>query len=363
MAKVFLREKKLKHGKRSLYLDFYPPIINPNTRTPTRREHLKLTIYERPKTEIEKNHNKETKLIGEHIRARRQLEIQAGDYGFLLDSKADDFLAFFHKQVDSKQQTSESNHYIWKTAFSYFEKFTNNYCRFGDVTEKLCIDFKNYLSDKTDLARNSQASYFSKFKSVCRTATENKLFKENPALKVSVSEVEVQKEFLTLEELQQLAVTPFRYESLRRASLFAALTGLRFSDIQKLSWKEIQHSKDQGYYIRFQQQKTKNAETLPISDEAFELLGTRGDAGERVFTKLNKYHCLYLPLWIKEAGIDRNISFHCFRHTFAVLQLTLGTDLYTVSKMLGHRDIKTTQIYAKIIDEKKRAAANRITLR
>jgi site-specific recombinase XerD len=62
------------------------------------------------------------------------------------------------------------------------------------------------------------------------------------------------------------------------------------------------------------------------------------------------------------AGITKNITFHCFRHTFATLQLSKGTDIYTVSKMLGHRELKTTQIYAKIIDQTKRDAANKIKL-
>jgi hypothetical protein len=60
------------------------------------------------------------------------------------------------------------------------------------------------------------------------------------------------------------------------------------------------------------------------------------------------------------AGITKDITFHCARHTFAVLQLTLGTEIFTLSKLLGHSELKTTQIYAKIIDEKKREAVNKI---
>jgi hypothetical protein len=83
MIKVFLREKKLMHGKRGLYLDFYPPITHPETLKETRREHLRLTIFEKPKTYLEKEHNKETKMLAENIRAQRQLEFQAGVYGFV----------------------------------------------------------------------------------------------------------------------------------------------------------------------------------------------------------------------------------------------------------------------------------------
>jgi integrase len=361
--KVFLREKKLKNSKRGLYLDFYPPVKHPETHKETRREHLGLYIYERPKTEVEKNHNKETKMLGENIRSSRQLDLQAGVYGFITSRiKQQDFLAFFWKIVESKSQTSSSNHYVWKTVYYHFENFTDKKCRFGDVTETLCTNFKSYLLER--LAVNSAAGYFVKFKSVLITATKKKLFLENPASNISgISLEETRKEFLTLEELQALAETPFKYEDLRRASLFSALTGLRFSDIKNLTWQEVQHSESQDYYIRFKQQKTKGLETQPISKGAFELLGTTGKQDEKVFKLLKKAQCVYLQVWTLRAGIDKNITFHSFRHTFATLQLTLGTDLYTVSKLLGHRDIKTTQIYAKIVDETKRQAVNRIKLK
>jgi integrase len=196
------------------------------------------------------------------------------------------------------------------------------------------------------------------------TAVKKNLLATNPARNVdSVSQQETHKQFLSLEELQKLAVTPFKYEDLRRASLFSALTGLRFSDILKLTWSEIQHSNSQGVHIRFTQQKTGQIETLPISEEAFELLGKRGVPNEKVFKTLKKQQCIYLPVWAAKAGIDKNITFHSFRHTYATLQLTLGTDIYTVSKMLGHKNLQTTQIYAKIIDQKKRDAADRIKLK
>jgi integrase len=214
------------------------------------------------------------------------------------------------------------------------------------------------------LSVNSAASYFIKFKSVLSAGVKKNLFAQNPSRNVAnISPQDTHKEFLSLEELQKLAITPFKYEDLRRASLFSALTGLRFSDILKLVWGEIHFSDSQGYHIRFTQQKTGTVETLPISEDAFELLGERGSPSEKVFKSLKKPQCMYLPIWAAKAGIDKNITFHSFRHTYATLQLTLGTDIYTVSKMLGHKNLQTTQIYAKIIDQKKRDAADRIKLK
>mgnify|MGYP003447429998 CR=1 FL=1 len=151
---------------------------------------------------------------------------------------------------------------------------------------------------------------------------------------------------------------------MKRAALFSALTGLRFSDIKNLVWREIHHSTENGYSIHFTQQKTKGVEVLPISEQAYSLLGERKEPTDKVFEGLtySAYENKHLYQWIGAAGITKDITFHCFRHTFATLQLSKGTDIYTVSKMLGHRKIKTTQIYAKIIDQTKRDAADKIKL-
>jgi integrase len=153
-------------------------------------------------------------------------------------------------------------------------------------------------------------------------------------------------------------------ELMKKAFIFACLTGLRFSDIQKLKWSEMQHSAELGHYIRFVQQKTKGSETLPISDEAYNLLGAKGAQPEVVFPDLiySDSRNADLYRWMVKAGIEKHITFHCARHTYATLQLTLGTDIFTVSKLLGHRHLKTTQIYANVIDEKKTVAANKINI-
>jgi integrase len=151
---------------------------------------------------------------------------------------------------------------------------------------------------------------------------------------------------------------------LKNAALFSAITGLRFSDIHKLVWNEVQYSELDGYFIQYRQKKTKGVEVLPISEQAFSLLGERKEPVEKVFDGLNysAYLNRHLKQWVLKAGISKHITFHCFRHTYATLQLSQGTDIYTVSKMLGHRELKTTQIYAKIIDKTKREAADKIKL-
>ena len=365
MTKVKLYEKKIKDGRKSLYLDFYPPIINPETRKATRREHLKLYVYERPKNETEKKHNKETKMLGEAIRSARQLDVQSGDYGFMTArNNKKNFIAFFEAFAETKKNTSKSNYESYLAILKYVRSFTGFDCTFGDVTENFCLDFRSFLLDQDRLSNNTASAYFDKFKYVIKEAHRRKLLKENPAENIkSIKPEDTEREFLTFDELQRLYKTPFGYEDLRRASLFAALTGLRFCDIEKLTWQEIQHSAENDFCIRFRQKKTKENETLPLNEQALDLLGERGADAEKIFKDLKYSQCVYLPVWTLAAGIERKITFHAFRHTFATLQLTLGTDIYTIQKLLGHKNIQTTQIYARVIDEKKRDAVNKIILR
>jgi len=173
---------------------------------------------------------------------------------------------------------------------------------------------------------------------------------------------EVKKEFLTLAEVKLLVAIPCKIPVLKQAVLFSCMTGLRISDILQLSWEHIQMGQDGGYLIRMCTEKTEEETNLPISDETLALCGERS---EGLIFKGLKRHMVNHPLkeWIKSAGISRRITFHCARHTYATLLITNGTDIYTVSKMLTHKNVATTQIYAEVVNQKKRDVANSISLK
>jgi len=146
----------------------------------------------------------------------------------------------------------------------------------------------------------------------------------------------------------------------RRAFLFSCLTGLRRSDIERLTWGDVQQ---QGDFVRivFRQKKTRGQEYLDITPQAVAYMGERQAEDVRVFPLPDvKYANAHVKTWAQAAGIEKHITFHCARHTFAVLMLDIGTDIYTVSKLLGHREISTTQIYAKVLDKNKQAAVLKI---
>lgn len=371
-TKVSLRQKAISGNRQSLYLDFYPPIPHPETGEPTRREFLGLYLFDKPKNKLDKQINNETKQLAENIRAKRQIEIQAGDYGFLITKKKaeTDFVQYFKQIVETK---TGSNKYVWQAAFYFLEMFTGGKLSLSKLNENFCNKFKEYLLTAKrkkgirieQITQSSARSYYSKFKAALKQAYKKGLIEIDLSTRIDgISEPEVQREYLTLEQLQALVNTPCSVPLLKSAAIFSALTGLRFSDISKLVWSEVQYSELEGYFLQFRQKKTKGVEVLPISEQAFKQLGERKEPTTKVFEGLNysSYLNVRLKQWILRAGITKDMSFHCFRHTFATLQLSHGTDIYTVSKMLGHRELKTTQIYAKIIDKSKREAANRIIL-
>jgi integrase len=177
--------------------------------------------------------------------------------------------------------------------------------------------------------------------------------------------VESQRGHLTIEELQKLANTPCKNDVMRRAAIFSALTGLRHSDIKKLTWGEVAGEKIEKPRIEFRQKKTKDVVYLPISKQAMELCGKRQESDVRVFPELLPTVHINVPIkdWVKKAGITKHITFHCFRHTYATLQLTNGTDVFTVSKLLGHKNVTTTIRYLKVVDQKKDEATKAIKLK
>lgn len=369
-TKVTLRTKSISGARQSLYLDFYPPILNPENGKSTRREFLGLYTYDKAKTPIDKKHNKETTELADTIRAQRQLDIQKGDYGFLSDgNKKADFVTYFANLADKRKGSNSDN---WQSALNYLKDFTGGTLPFANLTEHLCNQFKEYLltakskrSSLSTLSQNSAVSYFTKFKVALKQAFKDGYLQTDLNSRIdNIKAEETQRQYLTLEELNKLAQTDCNLPLLKEAALFSALTGLRFSDIEKLTWAEVQHSTEAGYYIQYRQQKTKNVEVLPIPKQAFDLLGERTDSQAKIFEglKYSAYMNTHIVKWVAKAGISKDITFHSFRHTYATLQLTYGTDITTIQKMLGHRNLKTTQVYAKVIDQKKREATDKIKL-
>lgn len=368
MGKVTLRKKPISKGSQTLYLDIYPAVQNPETGKQQRRYYLKIYVYSKPRTELEKEHNRETLSLAEYIRSKRQLDVQNRRFDFLSDAKRNgNFLDFFQEQADKRYGSNTDN---WRMAIAYFKSFAGEVFPFAYLNETFCEEYSAYLLSSPSVGRakkniktNTAVSYFAKFRTTLKVAyKKGYLSRDLGNIVDSITPKNTHREFLFMDELQRMADAECKSKLVKKAGLFSALTGFRFSDVQKLLWSEIRGSKG-NYFILYEQKKTNAVEYFPTSDQAIALLGTPGAPTEKVFKGL-KYSDVNILLrgWLINADINRHFTFHGFRHTFATLQIASGTSIYTVSKLLGHSSIKTTEIYTRIVDSLKKDATERIIL-
>lgn len=364
VTKVKLRKRLLPSGKITLYLDYYPAIRDPKTNKMSRREYLGIYLVNKPRTTEEREMNKEKLIAAEGIRSQREISILREDFGFIdRTTQKEDFLAYYFENLKDHDQK-------WIRVYDHFKKYCEGECKMKDITVDFCNGFREYLlnadqlkHEKRKLSQNSAAGYWSTFRGFLAIAYKAHMLKENVNDYLeSIDTLDTHREYLTMEELTRLYDTPCKSSVLRRASLFSCLTGLRFGDVRDLTWDKIQTYPDGGHCIRLTTEKTETDASLPITEEALELCGKPGTG--KVFKGLS-YSLVQSELegWIEEAGITKHITFHCFRHTYATLLLSSGTDIYVVSKMLTHKNVGTTQIYTEVIDADKRKAAEGLKIK
>jgi integrase len=374
MVNITVRKKKLANNKLSLYLDYYPPITSSKTGKETRREFLKLQIYAVPKDANEKAHNKETIEFADIIRAKRLVQFRDKEFGFKENVNISvNFIAIYESVIEEKlNTTSHSNYLAWKASLNYLTEFIGEKIQSHQLNVNHVTKYREFLlttnnlrvKETRKLSINTASAYYKHFITVLKKAYKKNLIPTDLADHPDyIKEEQTHREYLTEEELDLLWKTEIKIEKVKHMAFFAALTGFRFSDIINLTWESIYNDKHQGFYIKLKEQKTGNINNHPISNTAHSLLKIQGTEKGLIFQDI-KYTQISRPLkkWIQLSGINKKISFHNFRHSYATLQLANGTDIYTVSKLLGHKNVSTTQIYTKVMDKNKIKAANRINL-
>ncbi|RGP82453.1 integrase [Vibrio cholerae] len=331
-------------------------------------EPLELYLYENPKTQAERQHNKEMLRQAEAARSARLVESHSNK--FQLEDRvklASSFYEYYDKLTASKESGSSSNYSIWISAGKHLRSYHGRAeLTFEELDKKFLEGFRKYLLEepltksKSKLAKNTASSYFNKVRAALNEAYREGIIRDNPVQRVkSVKAENTQRTYLTLDEVRAMTKAECRYDVLKRAFLFSCTTGLRWSDIQKLTWKEIEEFQDGHYRIIFKQTKLLNAGNslvyLDLPDSAVKLMGARQDKAERVFKglKYSSYTNVALLHWAMLAGVQKHVTFHVGRHTFAVAQLNRGVDIYSLSRLLGHSELRTTEIYADILESRR----------
>ncbi|MDR1938135.1 MAG: site-specific integrase [Tannerellaceae bacterium] len=379
---VRIRFKQLANGNQSIYLDYYTgDVVRKENYVGGKRQYEFLKLYLIPETtRDDRAKNENTLALAKAIQSKRIVELQNDAHGFRNANNSKANLVDYIGEMKEQARERGSMNYCstMKNVIRELKLYRGDYIAFKDVDKDFLNGFVDFLRQAKKssthglmksgdvLSNNTVISYYSIVRTALSRAYKEGIITINPAMGFEIGDKvkaeESKREYLTLEELKKLIAEPCKREIIKQAFLFSCLCGLRVGDIRHLTWRDIQRSGDK-IRIEIKMQKTKEPIYLPISDEALKHLPERGEAKDTdiIFplTHAGTINTI-LRRWAKSAGITKHISFHVARHTHATMMLTLGADIYTVSKLLGHKNIETTQIYAKIVDKKKEDAVNLI---
>ena len=364
---VRVRTKKLADGSESYYLDIY---VN------GRRSYEFLKMYHLPEVNARvREQNRATREAVETIRSQRIIGITQSRAGIKSKSAwqkltlADWLERFYSNQERKGIKRVEKLRSIIKVINRYGKS-----TRMGEIDRKWALGFIDWIQHTykgrqgKPLEQGTVVSYISQLSIALNAAVRAEWLGENPFMLLPAAErvrkPESKRQFLTIEEVKLLIATECRNMTVKQAYLFSCYCGLRLSDVEKLRWIDLVCN-DGRYMIATVQQKTSTPIYTPLSKNAVRWLPERkpdGDDREPVFSALPSRPVInrILGQWTADAGIDKKITYHTSRHTFGTMMMTVGADLYTTCKLMGHADVRTTQLYAKIVDSKKIEAVDMV---
>lgn len=356
---IRLRTKVLADGSKSLYLDIYRN---------GKRTYEYLKMYLIPETDRNARQQNETTMAAANaIKSKRIIELTSGEAGIVNHKDKVYLLDWMQTYKENQERRDKKGISQIKSVSHILKDYAGERFTLDRVDITFCQGYIDYMLTSyrpkgKPIAASTRNTYYQIFNGALNAAVRAKRILRNPFNEMDKSEKpkmpESVRSYMTIEEVRALIATPMENEKVKSAYLFSCFCGLRISDILRLKWKDI--FVDNGQYrLSVAMQKTKEPIYLPLSNEALRWMPERGDktADEHVFELPTTVNQLIKP-WAKAAGISKRFTFHTARHTFATMLLTLGADLYTVSKLLGHTSVKMTQVYAKIINKKKDDAVN-----
>lgn len=376
-----LGAKILSDGRESLFLDYYfgykmvydEAKDKEVAKKDRKRETLKLYLWQAPRTPLERQQNKEMLELAKKIRFERGQELLESIEGYRLKKdRTINFLDYFQSYIDSYTKADIRMMQIALQRFKDFLSETPEYTKFvisikpEQLNKDMMIAFTEYLQSRS--VGEGAKSIYQRFKKVINYAIEHDVMIKNPCIGVSsrVDDQILRKDVLSMEEAQMLINTHYDNENpnVRRAFILSLYCGLRFCDVKELTYKNVDYS---NKLLKFEQNKTKghsaaSGVVIPLNDGLLSLIGeppTDSDKNTLIFPLPTYESCLKsLKRWVKRAGINKHISWHCARHSFAVNILNNGANIKTVASLLGHSGLKHTEKYTRAVDRLKEDAIN-----
>ena len=374
-----LLQKVMSDGNLSLYLDYYLGRVNVTdeatgeikSKVQRKREFLHLTIFASPRTPLERQQNKDTLALAHKIRFEREQEFKEGNLGYRLKTNSNiNFLDYYQSYINGYTKKDKRNIELSFKRFKDFLSDTPEYKKFSQritpqqIDRDMILAFVEYLQSRS--VGEGAHTLYARFKKVVAYAFEHGVFLKNPCNKITIKidRGVLKKDVLSQEEMQQLIATHYKRENpnIRRAFIFCLYTGLRYCDVKDLTFANIDFA---NRLLKFEQNKTKGHSSnsgvvIPLNDGLLKLIGepTMPDNRAELVFPLPSYEmCLKaVKRWVKRAGINKHISWHCARHSFAVNILNNGANIKTVASLLGHSGLQCTEKYTRAVDSLKQQA-------
>ncbi|AXV48986.1 site-specific integrase [Prevotella denticola] len=387
-----LEQNVLSDGRISLYLEYYlgreeTPVLDDNgnpvlyetgkmTGKPKvhikhnrRKENLQLYLIAKPRTPVERQQNKETLELAAKIRAEREQQFKESMLGYRLKKDRNiNFLDYYEAYIDS--YTKKDLRMI-KIALNRFKDFLKEHYPLYEfsikpdlITKEMMERFVEYLQSRS--VGEGAKSIYQRFKKVVRYAIDHEVMLKDPCKGVvcKVDDQVLRKDVLSMDEIQALIQCHYENENpnVRRAFILCLYCGLRFCDVKDLTYKNVDYT---NRLLKFEQNKTKGHSAhsgviIPLNDGLLSLIGEAPkDLSSSIFNLPSYESCSKsVKRWVKRAGINKHISWHCARHSFAVNILNNGANIKTVASLLGHSGLKHTEKYTRAVDKLKSEAIN-----
>lgn len=376
-----LGAKVLSDGRESLFLDFYlgyDMAVSSKTgkeykRVNNKREYLSLYLWQAPRTPMERQQNKETLEIAKRLRFERGQQLLEDAEGYRLKKERDiNFLDWMWNYYEAYTKADKRHIKRAYTVFIDFLNATPEYAKFAkrikpqQLTKEMMVAFTEYLQGR--FVGEGAHTLYARFKKIIKAAVEADVMRKNPttAVSIKIDNGALKKDVLSLDEIECLISTHYTGESvnIRRAFIFCLYCGLRWCDVKDLTFANVDYA---NRLLKFEQAKTKGHSAasnviIPLNDGLLSLIGqpsTEGRRDEVIFPLPSHNMCLKaLRHWTARAGIEKHITWHCARHSFAVNILNNGANIKTVASLLGHSGLKHTEKYTRAVDSLKEAAIN-----
>lgn len=378
-----LMAQGLQDGRDSLYLEYYMGFDIVESKNGTlykkanrKTERLNLFLWQSPRNPIERAENNETLRLAKQIRFERGQQLLEQGEGYRLKKDCNiNFLDWMWSYYEAYTKGDKRHIKRAHDVFIDFLNATPEYQKYAkrlkpeQLDKEMIEAFTEYLQHR--FRGEGPHTLYARFKKIIAAAVDKDVMRKDPChgISITIDNGSLKKDVLSMYEIKQLITCHYQGESMniRRAFLFCLRCGLRFCDVKDLTYSNVDFS---NRLLKFEQAKTKghssaSSVVIPLSDGVLELIGkpsVEGNRDELIFPLPSHTMCLKaLRHWCKRAGIDKHITWHCARHSFAVNILNNGANIKTVAALLGHSGLKHTEKYTRAVDALKQDAINSLS--